>query len=100
MVETVIPHPPNFRGVLSVRGCVFLLATVRVLSWRVIRYRARAAGVHAPIGNHSLRVTGITEYRPDRGSIASSDVSAGRAAQGTLKVQASPMLQPITSTAG
>jgi integrase len=83
-----------------VRGSVFLLATVRVLSWRVIRHRARAAGVHAPIGNHSLRATGITEYLSDGGSIASSDISAHHAAQETLKVQASPMLQLTTSTAG
>ena len=31
-------------------------------AWRMIRRRAVAAGIHAPIGNHSFRATGITAY--------------------------------------
>jgi integrase len=29
-------------------------------AWRMIRRRAAMAGIHAPIGNHSFRATGIT----------------------------------------
>jgi hypothetical protein len=83
-----------------VRGSVFPLATVRVLSWRMICHRARAAGVHARIGSHSLRATGIMAYLSNGGSIASSDISARHAAQGTLKGQAFPSHELITSTAG
>jgi hypothetical protein len=28
-------------------------------AWRMIRRRAAAAGIHAPIGNHTFRATGI-----------------------------------------
>jgi site-specific recombinase XerD len=31
-------------------------------AWRMIRRRAAAAGIHAPIGNHTFRATGITAY--------------------------------------
>ena len=34
-------------------------------AWRMIRRRAvAAAGIHAPIGNHTFRATGITAYSP------------------------------------
>jgi integrase len=31
-------------------------------AWRIIRRRAAAAGIHAPIGNHTFRAIGITAY--------------------------------------
>jgi hypothetical protein len=31
-------------------------------AWRMVRRRALAAGIAAPIGNHSFRATGITAY--------------------------------------
>jgi hypothetical protein len=31
-------------------------------AWRMIRRRAAAADIFAPIGNHSFRATGITAY--------------------------------------
>jgi integrase len=31
-------------------------------AWRMIRRRAAAAGIHAPIGNHTFRATRITAY--------------------------------------
>ncbi len=31
-------------------------------AWRMIRRRAVAVGIHAPIGNNSFRATGITAY--------------------------------------
>jgi integrase len=34
----------------------------QVDAWRMVRKRALAAGILAPIGNHSFRATGITAY--------------------------------------
>src|SRR5438477_12219281 len=31
-------------------------------AWRMVRRRATAAGIAAPIGNHTFRATGITAY--------------------------------------
>jgi integrase len=38
-------------------------------AWRMIRRRAAAAGIHAPIGNHSFRATGITAYVSNGGAL-------------------------------
>jgi len=38
-------------------------------AWRMIRRRAAAAGVHAPIGNHTFRATGITAYLGNGGAL-------------------------------
>ena len=35
---------------------------VQADAWRMIRRRAVAAGILAPIGNHTFRATGITAY--------------------------------------
>jgi integrase len=37
-------------------------------AWRMIRRRAVAAGIHAPIGNHTFRATGITAYLSNGGA--------------------------------
>ena len=37
-------------------------------AWLMIRRRAAAVGIKAPIGNHSFRATGITAY-PSNGSV-------------------------------
>jgi site-specific recombinase XerD len=38
-------------------------------AWRMIRKRAAAAGIHAPIGNHTFRATGITAYLGNGGAL-------------------------------
>ena len=38
-------------------------------AWRMIERRARAAGIHTRIGNHSFRATGITEYLKNGGKL-------------------------------
>jgi integrase len=38
-------------------------------AWRMIRRRAAAAGIAAPIGNHSFRATGITAYLANGGAL-------------------------------
>jgi hypothetical protein len=38
-------------------------------AWRMIRRRAVTVGVHAPIGNHTFRATGITAYLANGGAL-------------------------------
>jgi site-specific recombinase XerD len=38
-------------------------------AWRMMRRRARAAGIQTKIGNHSFRATGITEYLKNGGKL-------------------------------
>ena len=38
-------------------------------AWRMIRRRAAAVGIFAPIGNHSFRATGITAYLSNGGAL-------------------------------
>jgi integrase len=38
-------------------------------AWRMIRRRAAAVGIMAPIGNHSFRATGITAYLSNGGAL-------------------------------
>jgi integrase len=38
-------------------------------AWRMIRRRAAAVGIFAPIGNHSFRTTGITAYLSNAGAL-------------------------------
>jgi integrase len=38
-------------------------------AWRMVRKRALAAGIMAPIGNHSFRATGITAYLANGGAL-------------------------------
>jgi hypothetical protein len=38
-------------------------------AWRMIRQRAATAGIHAPIGNHTFRATGITAYLGNGGAL-------------------------------
>ena len=35
-------------------------------AWRMIRRRAKAAGIEVPIGNHTFRATGTTAYLSQR----------------------------------
>lgn len=48
----------------------------RTYAWRMVGRRARAAGVVVPVGNHSLRATGITNYRGNGGSLDQARVMA------------------------
>src|SRR3984893_9508755 len=43
----------------------------QVDAWRMVRKRALAAGIMAPIGNHSFRATGITAYLANDGTLES-----------------------------
>jgi site-specific recombinase XerD len=45
-------------------------------AWRMIRRRAVAAGIHAPIGNHTFRATGITAYLGNGGALEHAQAMA------------------------
>ena len=45
-------------------------------AWRMIRRRAAAAGIKAPIGSHSFRATGITAYLANGGTLEHAQAMA------------------------
>ena len=48
-------------------------------AWRMIRRRAAAAGIMAPIGNHTFRATGITAYLGNGGALVERPEQPDRA---------------------
>ena len=55
-------------------------------AWRMIRRRAAAAGIHAPIGNHTFRATGITAYLGNGGALEHAQTMAGHESPRTTKL--------------
>ena len=55
-------------------------------AWRMMRRRAAAAGVMAPIGNHSFRATGITAYLSNGGSLEHAQSMAAHESPRTTKL--------------
>jgi site-specific recombinase XerD len=55
-------------------------------AWRMIRRRALAAGITAPIGNHSFRATGITAYLANGGALEHAQEMAGHESARTTKL--------------
>jgi site-specific recombinase XerD len=55
-------------------------------AWRMIRRRAVAAGIHAPIGNHSFRATGITAYLENGGALEHAQSMAAHESPRTTKL--------------
>jgi Phage integrase family len=55
-------------------------------AWRMIRRRAVAAGIHAPIGNHSFRATGITAYLSNGGALEHAQEIAAHESPRTTKL--------------
>jgi len=55
-------------------------------AWRMIRRRAAAAGIAAPIGNHSFRATGITAYLSNGGALEHAQAMAGHESPRTTKL--------------
>jgi integrase/recombinase XerD len=43
--------------------------TVRLHAFRMVKRRAKAAGVSSAIGNHTFRATGITAYMENDGTL-------------------------------
>jgi len=55
-------------------------------AWRMIRRRAAAAGIHAPIGNHTFRATGITSYLGNGGPLEHAQSMAAHESPRTTKL--------------
>ena len=55
-------------------------------AWRMIRRRAIAAGITAPIGNHSFRATGITAYLSNGGLLEHAQEMAAHESPRTTKL--------------
>ena len=55
-------------------------------AWRMIRRRAIAAGIGAPIGNHSFRATGITAYLSNGGALEHAQEMAAHESPRTTKL--------------
>lgn len=55
-------------------------------AWRMIRRRAAAAGIGAPIGNHSFRATGITAYLLNGGTLEHAQAMAAHESPRTTKL--------------
>ena len=55
-------------------------------AWRMIRRRAGAAGILAPIGNHTFRATGITAYLGNGGTLEHAQSMAAHESPRTTKL--------------
>jgi integrase len=55
-------------------------------AWRMIRRRAAAAGITAPIGNHTFRATGITAYLSNGGALEHAQEMAAHESPRTTKL--------------
>jgi integrase len=55
-------------------------------AWRMIRRRAAAAGIAAPIGNHTFRATGITAYLANGGALEHAQEMAAHESPRTTKL--------------
>jgi site-specific recombinase XerD len=55
-------------------------------AWRMIRRRAAAAGIMAPIGNHTFRATGITAYLSNGGALEHAQEMAAHESPRTTKL--------------
>jgi site-specific recombinase XerD len=59
---------------------------VQADAWRMIRRRAVAAGIHAPIGSHTFRATGITAYLGNGGTLEHAQSMAAHESPRTTKL--------------
>jgi integrase len=55
-------------------------------AWRMVRRRAVAVGIHAPIGNHSFHATGITAYLSNGGVLEYAQEMAAHESPRTTKL--------------
>jgi site-specific recombinase XerD len=55
-------------------------------AWRMVRKHAVATGIMAPIGNHSLRATGITAYLANGGTLEHAQTMAAHESPRTTKL--------------
>lgn len=74
---------------LSTRGRTGILTNRRMTrqdAWRMVRRRAKHAGIKGDIANHSSRGTGITNYWENGGNLAEAQRMAGHADPRTTRL--------------
>jgi site-specific recombinase XerD len=76
----VSPRPPAHAAVLTEKPMD------QKDAWRMIRKHAVAAGIAAPIGNHSFRATGITSFLENGGSLENTQDMAAHARPRTTRL--------------
>jgi integrase/recombinase XerD len=77
---------PLFRAAIGRTGKLSDRPMSRVDAWYMVRRRAVGAGIDAPIGNHSFRAIGITDYMENGGDITIAQRMAGHANIKTTQV--------------
>jgi integrase len=55
-------------------------------AWRMVRRRAKAAGIKAPIGCHTFRASGITAYLENGGTLEHAQAMAAHESPRTTKL--------------
>jgi len=87
--ETGLMNQPNeliFQSCVGRNGKLTGKPFDRNSSWRMVRKRALAAGIHREIGNHSFRATGITTYLNNGGSLEDARIMANHSNSTTTKL--------------
>jgi site-specific recombinase XerD len=77
---------PLFRSARGRTGELTGLAMDRIDAWRMIRRRAKAAGLDVEIGCHTFRATGITAYLDNNGTLENAQVMAAHESPRTTKL--------------
>lgn len=80
-IETAGPRNyrkgPLFRSAIAKTGQLSARPMLRGDVWRMVRRRASDAGIETPIGCHTFRATGITDYLTNGGRIEVAQRMAG-----------------------
>jgi integrase len=77
---------PLFRSALAKNGQLSGRPLGRILAFRMIQRRAKAAGIKTQIGNHTFRATGITIYLLNGGTLEKAQRMAAHESPRTTKL--------------
>jgi site-specific recombinase XerD len=77
---------PLFRSARGRTGELTELAMHRIDAWRMIRRRAKTAGIDAEICCHTFRATGITAYLDNNGTLENAQAMAAHESPRTTKL--------------
>jgi site-specific recombinase XerD len=79
-------NAPLFYSALGKTGLLTKNRLHRIDAYRLVKRRARAAGILSPIGCHTFRATGITQYLLNGGSLEKAQLMAAHASPRTTKL--------------
>jgi integrase len=77
---------PLFRSAKGKTGTLSRKAMAQPDVWRMIRKRAKQAGIKTKIGCHSFRATGITNYLENGGTLEKAQAMANHESPRTTKL--------------